>query len=219
MTRAELAKRIDHTMLKSTATERDLARLCQEAMEWNFYSVCVQPRWLPFVSEQLKGSQVLPITVVGFPLGMNQRAVKVFETHLAVESGAREIDMVVDLGAYHSGFKDEVEADIFEVVQAAQGRLVKVILETCSLNLLETAELSQISVRAGAHFVKTSTGFGSGGATVEHVAAMRKAVGPHFGVKSSGGIQSLAQALAMIHAGASRLGASASVRILQELPV
>lgn len=212
-----LAQYIDHTLLKATATQSDIELLCEEAMTWGFYSVCLQPRWLPFAVKKLRGSQVLPITVVGFPLGANSAFIKKEETKRAIENGALEIDTVVDLGAYLSGSKNEVLDDIVGVVEQAGKNPVKVILETCYLTSAQIIELCHICVQAGVAYVKTSTGFGSAGATTEHVKLMKEAVGEKALVKASGGIRSLASALAMIDAGASRLGTSVSVPIIKEL--
>lgn len=213
---ALLAHVIDHTLLKPQATYADIKRLCREARENGFYSVCVNPVFVSLCVQELNLSHVLPITVVGFPLGANTTATKVFETGKAVDDGAREIDMVINIGALKDGDETAVAKDIAAVVKSAQANPVKVILETALLNDAEKRLACHLSVEAGAVFVKTSTGFSSGGATVSDVKLMRHAVGDKAGVKASGGIRTLQDALAMLSAGATRLGLSASVEILHE---
>ncbi|MBS1982955.1 MAG: deoxyribose-phosphate aldolase [Bdellovibrionales bacterium] len=215
MQAAQLAAMIDHTLLKAEATEAQIRQLCTEAAEHGFYSVCINSRWIPLAVQCLQQSKVKPITVVGFPLGANLSAAKAFEAREAVAAGAQEIDMVLDIGAAKSGRWTEVEQDIRNVVVASGGKPVKVILETCYLSLDEIRQACTAAVKAGAQFVKTSTGFGSGGATVEHIALMRSCVGPALGVKASGGIRDTATALALVAAGANRLGCSASIAIVQ----
>ncbi len=210
-----LASRIDHTILKADATHSDIERLCAEARQFQFATVCVNSHWIPLVSELLQGSQVKPITVVGFPLGANLTSVKVFETHEAVRLGAKEIDMVLNIGALKSGNEVAVLEDIKAVVEAAKPHGVKVILETALLTGAEKIKACQLAQAAGAAFVKTSTGFSESGATVEDVRLMRQTVGPHMGVKASGGIRTKEDALAMLEAGADRLGTSASVLICE----
>lgn len=205
---------IDHTMLKPDATRADIERVCKEAREYNFASVCINTTWLPLAVKMLAGSRVMPICVVGFPLGAALSAAKAAETREAVRLGAQEIDMVVNIGALKSGDHDLVLNDIRQVVVAAQGRPVKVILETKMLNREEKIATCALAKAAGAAFVKTSTGFGGGGATVEDVTLMRQVVGPDMGVKASGGVRSAEDAEAMVKAGANRLGASASVAIV-----
>ncbi|MDX2177007.1 MAG: deoxyribose-phosphate aldolase [Candidatus Sumerlaeia bacterium] len=205
---------MDHTLLKPTATEDEVRTLCAQAREHQFASVCVNPSFVPLCAELLKGSGVKVCTVVGFPLGATTTAVKVFETREAVANGAEEIDMVVQIGRLKSGDYQYVCDDIRGVVLAAQGRLVKVILETTVLEEHEKVAGCTLSKAAGAHFVKTSTGFGGGGATAEDVALMRRVVGPALGVKASGGIRTCGDAEKMVAAGANRLGASASVAIV-----
>ncbi len=215
LTRAQLAASIDHTLLRPTATRTQIEQLCAEAREHRFASVCVQPSRVALAHACLMG-QVPVCTVIGFPLGANRPQTKAAEARLAVHEGAHELDVVIALGLLRDGAHDEVIADLAGVVAAADGRLVKVILETA---LLEPAEIDlacELAVTAGAGFVKTSTGFGSGGATVEAVARMRRAVGPNIGVKASGGIGDAATARAMLAAGATRLGASASLKLLAE---
>ncbi len=210
----EVASRIDHTMLKPTTTREDIVRVCNEAVEHKFASVCMNTTWLSVAVPILAGSGVMPICVVGFPLGAAVTSAKAAETREAVRLGAEEIDMVVNIGALKGGEYDQVMEDIRGVVQAAEGRPVKVILETSMLNREEKIAACTLSKAAGAAFVKTSTGFGGGGATVEDVELMRQVVGPDMGVKASGGVRNLADARAMIAAGATRLGASASVEIV-----
>ncbi len=205
---------IDHTLLASTATRHQIAQLCSEAREYRFFSVCVNPYWIADCRKLLEGSSVKVCTVVGFPLGATASRSKVAEARVAVEAGADELDMVLNIGAAKEGHWDFIEHEVHEVVSAAQGRLVKVILETAALTPEEIAAASKRVVAAGAHFVKTSTGFGSGGATVEAVKLMREAVGCRFGVKASGGIKTRAQAEALIEAGATRIGSSASVALV-----
>lgn len=210
----DLARMIDHTMLKPDATRKDIERVCNEAVEYGFASVCINTTWLPLAVQMLRGSRTMPICVVGFPLGAAVTTAKAAETREAVRLGAAEIDMVINIGALKSGDHDLVLRDIQEVVKAAQGRPVKVILETKMLNREEKIAGSALSKAAGAAFVKTSTGFGGGGATAEDVALMRQVVGPDLGVKASGGVRSAEDAANMIQAGATRLGASASIAIV-----
>lgn len=213
---AELAKMIDHTLLKPDATEDDISRLCQEAIEYGFVSVCVNPVWVPFAAELLAGTGVKVCTVVGFPLGANLKDTKAFEARAAVEDGATEVDMVINVGALKSGDHDAVFEDIQSVVEAVGSEVVvKVILETALLTDEEKVTACRLAKDAGAHFVKTSTGFGPGGATEDDVALMRRTVGDEMGVKASGGIRDAETAMRMIAAGASRLGCSASVAIIR----
>lgn len=210
----EIANYIDHTVLKPTATEEDVSVLCEEAVRYGFHTVCVNSWLVGAASRFLEGESPLPISVVGFPLGAMFTASKAHETTDAVKQGAREIDMVLNLGAFKAGMEQYVTDDIAAVVQSAQGVPVKVILETALLDEDEIVRACKLSMAGGAHFVKTSTGFGPGGATVEAVKLMRATVGDALGVKASGGISSFEDALAMINAGASRIGASASVAIV-----
>lgn len=210
----ELNRMIDHTLLKPEATAAQIAKLCAEAKEYNFMSVCVNPTWVQTSADLLKGSGVKVCTVIGFPLGANTTAVKSFETAQAVQDGASEIDMVINVGALKSGDLDTVRNDIKAVVQAAAGNLVKVIIETSLLTDEEKVTACRIAKEAGANFVKTSTGFSTAGATVADVALMRQTVGPEMGVKASGGIRDGATAQAMVAAGANRLGVSASIAIV-----
>ncbi|AEN89297.1 MULTISPECIES: deoxyribose-phosphate aldolase [Priestia] len=206
---------IDHTLLKADATEEQVTVLAQEAKEYSFASVCVNPTWVKKAAELLKDApEVKVCTVIGFPLGATTSAVKAFETTNAIENGADEVDMVINIGALKDKNYDLVQSDIQAVVDAAKGKaLVKVIIETALLTDEEKAKVSELAVKAGADFVKTSTGFSTGGATVEDVALMRKTVGPDVGVKASGGVRGLEDAKAMIEAGATRIGASSGVSI------
>ncbi len=212
----DLAGFIDHTMLKPEATAAEIDRMCSEAIEYGFASVCVNPTWAKRVAEALKGTPVVACCVVGFPLGASTPEIKAMEARRALRDGAREIDMVINVGALKSGLFDTVRQDIAGVSEACReaGALCKVILETALLSDEEKVIASQIAVEAKADFVKTSTGFGPGGATVYDVALMREAVGPKIGVKASGGIRSVEDAKQMIAAGATRIGASAGVQIV-----
>jgi deoxyribose-phosphate aldolase len=210
----EVAKRIDHTLLKPDATRSELEKLCKEAAQYHFASVCVNTTWVPLCVQWLKGSGVMTICVVGFPLGAAFTRAKAAETREAIAAGAAEIDMVINIGLLKSGDHDRVFDDIKGVVEAAAGRPVKVILETHLLTREEKIAACAISRAAGAAFVKTSTGFSGGGATVEDIELMRAVVGPNMGVKASGGVRTAADAQRMIAAGADRIGASASVAIV-----
>ena len=210
-----LARMIDHTVLKPDTTERAIRDLCAEAREYCFASVCVSPVWVPVAAAELAGATSMVCTVVGFPHGATRTPVKAFETEQAVRDGAQEIDMVLSVALLKSERYADVEADIQAVVQAAQGRTVKVILETALLTDEEKVIACVLSQNAGAGFVKTSTGFASGGASPQDVALMRRVVGESMGVKASGGVRSAEDAYAMVEAGASRLGASAGVAILK----
>jgi deoxyribose-phosphate aldolase len=211
----EKARMIDHTLLKPEATKEQIVKLAEEAKTYHFASVCVNPTWVKTAYEILKDTDVKVCTVIGFPLGATTPEVKAFETKNAIENGASEVDMVINIGALKSGDDELVEKDIRAVVEAAKGKaLVKVIIETCLLTDEEKVRACELAVKAGADFVKTSTGFSTGGATVEDVALMRKTVGPNVGVKASGGIRSADDLLAMEKAGANRIGASAGVQII-----
>jgi len=212
--RPDLARVIDHTLLKPDATRDDLRKLCSEAMTWRFFSVCVNSVNVPFCRQQLTGSTVCVCAVVGFPLGAMSPNAKAFETSEAIRAGADEIDMVINVGALKSGDYALVLDDIARVVGAAQGRVVKVILETSMLSRDEKVIACALSKAAGASFVKTSTGFGGGGATAEDIALMRGVVGPELGVKASGGVRTAGDADRMIAVGATRVGASSSVAIV-----
>ena len=212
-----IAALIDHTILKADATRGEVTKICREARQYSFASVCVNPYWVPLVKAELAGSPVKVCTVVGFPLGATSTESKVAETTAAVRAGAQEIDMVINIGALKSGDTDAVRSDIASVVRAAHagGAIVKVILETALLDDTQKRVASQLSKAAGAEFVKTSTGFSTSGATAHDIALMRAAVGPEMGVKASGGIRSLDDLRTMAAAGATRIGASASVKIVE----
>ena len=209
------AKLIDHTNLKATATREDILKLCNEAYKYGFKSVCVNPVNVSLAKELLSGSDVLVCTVIGFPLGANTKEVKAFETIKAISDGADEVDMVINIGAAKEHNFEQVYQDILAVVDAADGVLVKVILETCYLTDEEIVECSKMALKAGADFVKTSTGFGSGGATKEAVKLMRETVGDAMGVNASGGIHDKADYDTMVDAGASRIGTSSGVKIIE----
>lgn len=214
----DIAGYIDHTLLKPDATPAEIEKLCSEAREFHFAAVCINPPFVKQCAELLQGSGVQIATVVGFPLGAHTTATKVFETEQAIVDGATEIDMVMNIGELKAGQDDYVRRDIRAVVDAAHraGALVKVIIEAALLTDEEKVRASRLAQEAGADFVKTSTGFGPGGATVHDVALMRQTVGPSMGVKAAGGVKNWEQAQEMISAGATRIGASAGVRIVQE---
>ena len=207
-------KLFDHTILKADATEAAVAKICAEAKEYNFMSVCVNTYYTAFVAEQLKDSDVKVCTVVGFPLGQMSTKAKALETKCAIEDGADEIDMVLNVAALKDGKYDVVLEDIKAVKAACGAALLKVILETCLLTKEEIVKACELSVEAGADFVKTSTGFSTRGATAEDIALMRKTVGPDIGVNASGGVRDSKGAIAMVEAGANRIGASATIAIL-----
>jgi deoxyribose-phosphate aldolase len=212
-----IAKYIDHTILKPEATVEDVKKLCKEAREYNFASVCVNGCYANLVSTELTGSDVLTCVVVGFPLGAMTKEAKAFETSDAIKNGANEIDMVINVGALKDKNYTLLKEDIEAVVNAAKGKaIVKVIIETCLLTDEEKVKACEISKEAKADFVKTSTGFSNGGATKEDIALMRKTVGDDLGVKASGGVRDYTTAMEMINAGASRIGASASIAIVNE---
>lgn len=212
---SQLARVIDHTLLKPDATKADIDQLLEEAMTHHFYSVCVHPYWVPYCKAQLQDSSIQVCTVIGFPLGATTTETKVFETKQAIELGATEVDMVINIGELKAGHDAAVEQDIAAVVSAANGQaIVKVILETALLTDEEIVRACQIAKAAQADFVKTSTGFSTGGATEDHVKLMRQTVGDKLGVKASGGIRDQETARKMLAAGANRIGASASVKIV-----
>lgn len=213
----QLNKYFDHTLLKPEATEMQIRTLCQEARQYNFYSVCVNSCYVALAKELLEGCSVKVAAVVGFPLGACTTATKTFETIDACKAGAEEIDMVINIGKLKSGDLDYVKQDIASVVDGAvkQGAIVKVILETCLLTKEEIVLVCNLAKDAGAHFVKTSTGFSTGGATVEDVELMKKTVGDSMQVKASGGIRDYDTVMAMVKAGADRIGASASVEVMK----
>ena len=205
---------IDHTLLKPESTQEQIKQLTDEAKAYHFASVCVNPTWVAYAKEQLKDSDVKVCTVIGFPLGATTSQTKAFETQDAIANGADEVDMVINIGKLKSKQYDEVEDDIRAVVEASGDKLVKVIIEACLLTNDEKVKACQLSVAAGADYVKTSTGFSLHGATIEDVALMRQTVGPDIGVKAAGGARSLADAEASIAAGATRIGTSAGVAIV-----
>ncbi len=209
-------KLIDHTALKPNTNKKSILKLIAEAKTYDFASVCVNPCWVALAHQELKNTDVKVCTVIGFPLGANTTEVKVFETKDAIEKGAQEIDMVINIAMLKDKEYDYVENEIHQIVEAAKDKaIVKVIIETCLLTDEEKIKACELSQKAGADFVKTSTGFSTGGATVHDVALMRKTVGEDMGVKASGGIHTHEEAMAMINAGASRIGASAGVKLLK----
>jgi len=215
-----LASMIDHTLLKPSATKEEIIKLCREAREYNFASVCVNPCYVTLAAKELKNTGVAVCTVVGFPLGANSSFIKAAEAQEAVKNGAREIDMVINVGALKSCDFDYVENDIKAVISASKIKpdiKVKIIIETCLLTEEEKIHVCKIVKNSGADYVKTSTGFSTGGATVNDIELMRKIVGPDMGVKASGGIRDLETAFSMIKAGATRIGTSSSVKIINEL--
>ncbi|MCF6464082.1 deoxyribose-phosphate aldolase [Clostridium sp. Cult1] len=212
-----IASMIDHTLLKPEATEDMVRSLCSEAKEYGFAAVCVNPFYVSLAKEVLKDSEVKIATVIGFPLGANSKDVKSYETIKAIEDGANEVDMVINIGALKNKEYDVVRNDIKAVVDATKNKaIVKVIIETCLLNQEEKIKACELAMEAGADFVKTSTGFSTGGATLEDVKLMKTVVGNNLQIKASGGIRDYETALAMIEAGASRIGASASVKIVKQ---
>lgn len=215
---SEVAALIDHTLLKPDATEADVRKLCAEAVEYGFASVCINPSWVPLAARLLKGAKSKVSTVIGFPLGATSTIAKVCETEEALADGAKEVDMVLNVGALKSGDRSHVENEIRAVSDAAHktGAICKVIIETCLLSREEKILASQLAKAAGADFVKTSTGFSTGGATTDDVKLMRETVGPKMGVKASGGIRTLSDLSEMVAAGATRIGSSAGVTIVQQ---
>lgn len=211
-----LAKYIDHTVLKADTTREAVLKVCSEAREHHFFSVCVNPWYVPLVAAELNGTDVKVCSVIGFPLGASVSEIKALEAQRAIADGADEIDMVINVAALKNGDLDVVEADIKAVSTVCKGKaLLKVIIETCLLTDDEKRIACELSVKAGADFVKTSTGFSTSGATVADIQLMRSVVGPHIGVKASGGVRDRETALALVEAGASRIGASASVSIVK----
>ena len=207
-------KLIDHTLLKPEATPEQIVKLCEEAKEFDFMSVCVNPAYVPLAAQCLKGSGVKVCTVIGFPLGMNLTKTKVEEAELCIKEGADEIDMVINVGMLKAGHDDYVEEEIRLLKAVAGSKVLKVIIETCLLTDEEKVRACEASKRAGADFVKTSTGFSTGGATAHDVALMRKTVGSDMGVKASGGVRTHEDLIAMVEAGASRIGTSNGTKIL-----
>ena len=218
MNRKQLAKMMDHTILKATATPAQVEQICREALEIGAASVCINPCNIEQARRLLDGSGVRVCTVIGFPLGANTPEVKAFETQDAIRRGAEEVDMVINVGALLAGDDETVYRDIKAVVDAAAGTLTQVIIETCYLSDDQKKTACELAMRAGADFVKTSTGFGTGGATPHDVALMRGVVGSKLQVKASGGIRTYKDAAAVVEAGADRLGVSASLTILQGIP-
>lgn len=216
----ELARLIDHTMLKPEATPVEIKHLCEEALRYRFASVCVNPAYVPLAVAELEGTEVAVCTVVGFPLGATTTAAKVCEAEQALDDGATELDMVLFIGALKAGDRERVEEDIAAVATVCHdgGGLLKVIIETALLSDEEKVLACELARDADADFVKTSTGFAASGARLEDVRLMRETVGPEIGVKAAGGIHSYEEAMAMIEAGANRIGASAGVRIVEEAP-
>lgn len=209
-------KLIDHTALKPNTTKESILKLITEAKTYDFASVCVNPCWIELAHQELKNTDVKVCTVIGFPLGANTTEVKVFETKDAIEKGAQEIDMVINIAMLKDKEYDYVENEIHQIVEAAKDKaIVKVIIETCLLTDEEKIKACELSQKAGADFVKTSTGFSTGGATVHDIVLMRKTVGAEMGVKASGGVHTHEEALAMVEAGATRIGASAGVKLLK----
>jgi len=212
-----LAKYIDHTLLKPDTTQEQIGLLLKEAKEYEFASVCVNPYWVSYSADFLKEANVKVCTVIGFPLGATTTDTKVYETKQAIENGATEVDMVINIGELKSGNVDNVHQDIIAVVKAAEGKaLTKVIIETSLLTDEEKVKACELAKSAGADFVKTSTGFSGGGATEADIKLMRKTVGPQMGIKASGGVRTRQDALSMIEAGATRIGASAGIDIIKE---
>lgn len=220
-TKAELAKYFDHTALKPETTEQDIRMLCADAAKWNTAAVCINPVWIPLASKLLKGTTVMPITVVGFPLGATGTQTKVYEAREAISKGAQEIDMVLSIGEFKSGKHDVVRRDIVEVMKACRDIPLKVIFETSMLSGEDIRLIATWCAEDGVAFVKTSTGFSGRGASVEDIQIMKAAIDSVSGsptwIKASGGIRNLNDTLALIHAGASRIGASATGSILKEL--
>lgn len=213
----DLASFIDHTSLKPEIYKTEIIKLCEEALENNFFSVCINPSNISFARDVLKNSKVKICTVVGFPLGASESSTKTFEVGRAISMGAHEIDMVLNIGALKATDYSLVKREIEDIVRAADGRIVKVIFETCLLSDSEITKACELSVEAGAHFVKTSTGFSTGGATVKAVQLMKETVGSKLQVKASGGIRNVKTALQMIEAGATRLGTSSGVSIINDI--
>lgn len=210
----DLANYIDHTLLKPEVTKSHIRKLCEEALEYHFFAVCVNSGLVSTCREVLRSTKVQIASVVGFPLGSNDSATKSFETNRAINLGATEIDMVLNIGALKAGEFNFVERDIFDVVRAAEGKIVKVILETSLLSDDEKRKACEIAVKAGAHYVKTSTGFGGGGATVADIELMKSVVGNQAKIKASGGVRDFATAKKLILAGASRLGTSSGIALV-----
>ncbi len=218
MTRRELAVMIDHTLLRADATQAEIAALCDEARQFGFAAVSINPAWTTFCAKRLRGSDVGVNATIGFPLGANTARIKVEESKEAIRNGATELDMVINIGALKSGYTKFVEQEIVAVVNAAGDIPVKIILETCLLTADEKVAVCEMAIRSRAAFVKTSTGFSRSGATTDDVALLRQMVGNRLGVKASGGIRSYSDAMAMIASGADRIGTTSGVTILCEVP-
>ena len=212
----KMNKYFDHTLLAENATKSEVEQLCKEAREYDFMSVCVNPYFVPLAKKELAGSDVKVCTVIGFPLGQMSTKAKVFEANDAVKMGADEVDMVINVSALKDQDYDYVRNEIHEIKEACEGKLLKVILECCYLSKEEIKKASELAKEAGADFVKTSTGFGKGGAKAEDVKIMRETVGSDMGVKAAGGIHTLADFKAMVDAGANRIGCSHSIQIMEE---
>lgn len=212
----KMNKYFDHTLLAANATRSEVEQLCKEAKEYDFMSVCVNPYFVPLAKKELAGSDVKVCTVIGFPLGQMSTKAKAFEANDAVKMGADEVDMVINVSALKDQDYDYVRNEIHEIKKACEGKLLKVILECCYLSKEEIKKASELAKEAGADFVKTSTGFGKGGAKAEDVKIMRETVGSDMGVKAAGGIHTLADFKAMVDAGANRIGCSHSIQIMEE---
>jgi len=221
LSRIEFARRIDHTLLKATATGADIDQLCAEALKFDFWSVCVAPFWVRRAAERLEGSNVKVSVVVGFPFGFQQGSIKLAEAVTAIENGADEIDIVMNIGAFKSGDDETVYNEIGGVARFCRthSKVLKVIIETCYLTDEEKVRAGRLAELAGAHFVKTSTGLGPSGATVEDVKLLRRSLLPQTRIKASGGVSTLEKALAMLSAGADRIGTSSGAKIMSEWPV
>lgn len=211
-----ISKLIDHTLLKANASRQDIQELCSQAIKQGFFSVCINPYWVKPAVDMLKGEKVRVCSVIGFPLGAYASRVKAFQSGIALEQGAHELDMVVNIGAVKDKDYSVVEAEIKEVKRVAGDNIVKVIIETCFLTQEEKVHLCKLVKECGADFVKTSTGFGTAGATVEDVRLLRETVGSHIGVKASGGIRNLETLMGMVEAGANRIGTSSGIIIMEE---
>ncbi len=216
MNKKDLARLIDHTLLKSDTKIEDIKKLCEEAIKYTFYSVCINPCYVKIAKELLKDSDIKICTVISFPLGSSTIKTKIYEATEAIENGADEIDMVMNIGMFKSNKYEYVHEEISSIKKTMEKRILKVIIETSILNEEEKIKASEMVKKSGANFVKTSTGFSQGGATKEDILLIRKAVGDNFGIKASGGIKTYQQAVELINAGATRIGSSSSVKIMEE---